>query len=99
MIAATTLLSLATTNATVRQEDKVNVTIIEWQGCPDCTRYGDGLVAQGLKLGLGTIMDLTVHFRSGSHPGIDSDPALQPWVACEHGWTPTLDPYSAQAFH
>eukprot|EP00928_Gymnodinium_smaydae_P065729 TRINITY_DN48825_c0_g1_i1.p1 TRINITY_DN48825_c0_g1~~TRINITY_DN48825_c0_g1_i1.p1 ORF type:complete len:201 (-),score=37.29 TRINITY_DN48825_c0_g1_i1:137-739(-) len=69
----------------------VNVTLIEWQGCPDCTQYGDGLVRDGLTQGLGEIMNLSVYFKIGSHPGIDSDPALHPWVACANSVTGDLD--------
>eukprot|EP00747_Dinoflagellata_sp_TGD_P212707 gnl/TRDRNA2_/TRDRNA2_85768_c0_seq1.p1 gnl/TRDRNA2_/TRDRNA2_85768_c0~~gnl/TRDRNA2_/TRDRNA2_85768_c0_seq1.p1 ORF type:complete len:255 (-),score=43.62 gnl/TRDRNA2_/TRDRNA2_85768_c0_seq1:122-886(-) len=61
---------------------KVPVTMVELQGCPDCSTYGDRLVAQGLKKGLGAIMDMKVYYVQGHHAGIDFDPQLHSWVAC-----------------
>lgn len=69
----------------------VPVTLIEWQGCPDCSKYGDGLVQDGLKKGLGKVMGLSVFLRSGAHPGIANDPDYQPWVACANNVTGTSD--------
>eukprot|EP00416_Gambierdiscus_australes_P045135 CAMPEP_0171105494 /NCGR_PEP_ID=MMETSP0766_2-20121228/62803_1 /TAXON_ID=439317 /ORGANISM="Gambierdiscus australes, Strain CAWD 149" /LENGTH=211 /DNA_ID=CAMNT_0011566355 /DNA_START=32 /DNA_END=664 /DNA_ORIENTATION=+ len=60
----------------------VLVTLIEEQGCPDCTMYGDRLVEAGLKKGLGAVISLSVRLCSRAHPGIKNDPDFHPWVAC-----------------
>mmetsp|Transcript_52424 Transcript_52424/g.150291 ORF Transcript_52424/g.150291 Transcript_52424/m.150291 type:complete len:205 (+) Transcript_52424:68-682(+) len=70
---------------------RIPVSLIEWQGCPDCTVYGDGLVNSGLKRGLGTILSMIAYFKEGSHPGIESDPSLHPWVACANNVTGDKD--------
>eukprot|EP00933_Yihiella_yeosuensis_P073833 TRINITY_DN8259_c0_g2_i1.p1 TRINITY_DN8259_c0_g2~~TRINITY_DN8259_c0_g2_i1.p1 ORF type:complete len:208 (-),score=38.95 TRINITY_DN8259_c0_g2_i1:126-749(-) len=67
------------------------VTLIEWQGCPDCSKYGDELVEKGLKKGLGEIMELHVYLKTGSHPGIQNDPMYHPWVACANNITGASD--------
>ena len=59
-----------------------NVTLVEWQGCPDCTKYGEGLVSKGLDKGLGPLMNMTVLFIAGHHPGIFADPQFLPFAAC-----------------
>merc|ERR1719265_1617735 len=58
------------------------VLLVEWQGCPDCTRYGDDLVKNGLEQGLGDLMELKVVFAPGSHMLKNPDPNLHKWVAC-----------------
>lgn len=70
----------------------VPVRMIDWQGCPDCTKYGDGLVKLGLKKGLGSIMNMQAFLTEGSHPGIASDPRLHPWVACGNNVSGAADP-------
>ena len=60
----------------------VPAMLIEWQGCPDCTRYGDGLVTEGLNKKLGPLMNLTVLYIDGHHPGIKADPKFSPFAAC-----------------
>jgi len=63
-------------------DQKVRVEIFEWQGCPDCVVFGERLSTFGLQRGLGKIMNLTVSFREGTHPGIDYDSKLHAWAAC-----------------
>eukprot|EP01060_Flectonema_neradi_P031874 TRINITY_DN4947_c5_g1_i1.p1 TRINITY_DN4947_c5_g1~~TRINITY_DN4947_c5_g1_i1.p1 ORF type:complete len:192 (+),score=44.03 TRINITY_DN4947_c5_g1_i1:50-625(+) len=60
----------------------VPATLIEWQGCPDCTKYGDGLVSEGLDKKLGPLMNLTVLYIDGHHPGVKADPKFSPFAAC-----------------
>ena len=59
-----------------------NVTFVEWQGCPDCTKFGDDFVARGLDKDLGVMMDFTVLYIAGHHPGVVADPQFLPFAAC-----------------
>merc|ERR1719313_1261285 len=71
-------------STTPSRTSSVPVRLIEWQGCPDCTKYGDGIVKHGLKKGLGTIMQFSALFSKGGHPGRNNDPNLHAWVACSN---------------
>lgn len=68
--------------ALISDDQGVKVEIFEWQGCPDCVVFGERLSEFGLQRGLGSIMNLTVNFRDGSHPGVEYDGKLHAWAAC-----------------
>jgi len=69
----------------------VEVKLVEWQGCPDCGSYGDNLVEQGLKKGLGNLMNLKVYLAAGAHGDAAENKALHEWVACGNTVDPGLD--------
>lgn len=68
------------------------VLLVEWQGCPDCAMYGEDLVANTLKLGLGKYMDLKVLLARGSHMLANPDPNLHRWTACANEVVGSGDP-------
>lgn len=69
----------------------IPVKLIEMQGCPDCSQFGDRLVEQGFKQGLGSIIELEVVYTGGIH-GFAQDPILKRWVACASHLVNSSDP-------
>jgi len=69
----------------------IPVKLIEIQGCSDCSQFGERLVEQGFKQGLGSIIELEVVYV-GDIWGLKQDPILKPWVACASHLVKSSDP-------
>eukprot|EP00927_Polykrikos_kofoidii_P020057 TRINITY_DN19454_c0_g1_i1.p1 TRINITY_DN19454_c0_g1~~TRINITY_DN19454_c0_g1_i1.p1 ORF type:complete len:248 (-),score=21.82 TRINITY_DN19454_c0_g1_i1:203-871(-) len=74
------------------QAFKAHVKLIEWQGCPDCSVYGKRLITQGLKHGLGSMMNMSVYLRSGHTSHSEGGDAIHSWVACGNAMVGSSDP-------
>eukprot|EP00927_Polykrikos_kofoidii_P024205 TRINITY_DN22066_c0_g1_i1.p1 TRINITY_DN22066_c0_g1~~TRINITY_DN22066_c0_g1_i1.p1 ORF type:complete len:270 (+),score=20.63 TRINITY_DN22066_c0_g1_i1:67-876(+) len=70
---------------------RISVKLIEYQGCQDCVEYGTYLVRDGLKKGLGGLMNLSVFLRSGHTSTSQGGVGLHAWVACGNNVTGLTD--------